>query len=742
MALAPSRSPGGTLTDTLVVVVLLLPVLAFFLCAIERRDGSRLGWFLIGAGLAFNSIGEAYFFFANRALANFPSFGDVFSLALFPPLFIGVMLLVRHGRDSARLSIGIDGVIVAAAIGSLAYELIFNALLGSGSVSRLLVGGELAYPILDLAALTMLAVICIPSRFRVGAAYYWLMGGMAVLLVTDVANLRQTAHGADAPSIALYFGWALAIVLLSLSSRFSSSLTRSDAFHGRVLGISLGGAMLVSLGLLLQEAAHDQNLVVIAASGTALLLGLARLFRTLAENSRLIRERGEVIAKQREMQSRLRFLADHDPLSGLCNRRRFGERVKEQLGYALRYGHSGALLFIDLDSFKFINDSFGHTTGDRVIKRVAAAISGNLRATDTPARLGGDEFAVLLPEIDEEGTLRVAETVLGAIKAGQDPMVGACAGVVLFGADRKLAAEDLFIAADIALYDAKGGGHGGISVYRGQKGMKLTWVERIRAALREDRLVLYAQPIVDLRTGEIEREELLVRMIDRDGTEIPPMSFLPTAERFGLIGDIDRFAVGRAMELARGGRPVAVNISGPALTDRVLIDRVAEAIRAGMDPHMLSFELTETAGVANIEAARRFAGYLENLGCDLALDDFGTGLSSLGYLKHIPIQTLKIDTEFVQSMGASTFDRYLVQTIVGLARRLGQKTVAEGVEDETTLSLVRLFGVDYAQGYLLGPPAPIDPNGPPEIPPSVRDSLHAASESSESSGHSSNGTSL
>ena len=729
MTLAFRGPPSGAFSDTLAVAILVLPVLAFFLCAV-KKSGRRLGWFLIGVGLAFNSIGEAYFFFAERTLKTFPTVGDFCCLALFPPLVAGVILLVREGRKRARLSIGIDGVVIALAIGSLVYALIFNALLDEASDSHLLVGGELAYPILDLAALTMLAVICIPSRFRVGAAYFWLMAGMAVLLGTDLASLKETVHGTDTASTALYFGWALAILLLSVSSRFSATLTRSDAFRGRLLGIALGGAMLLSLCLLL-EGAHDQNPVVIASSAAALLLGLLRLFRTLAENGQLIRERDGVIAKQREMQVQLRFQADHDPLTGLCNRRRFVERVDEQLGYARRYRHRGALLFIDLDSFKFINDSFGHPTGDRVICRAAGAIQDSLRATDTAARLGGDEFAVLLPEVDEAGTLRVAEAVLGAIKAGHDPVVGASVGIVLFDDYGERSAEDLFIAADIALYDAKAAGHGTIRLYRGQKGMKLTWVERIRSALREDRLVLHAQPIVDLRTGEVDREELLVRMIDRDGSEIPPASFLPTAERFGLIAEIDRLAVTKAIALASHGRAVAVNISGPSLTDRELIEGVASAIRSGLDPHLLSFELTETTGVANIEAARRFASYLENLGCDLALDDFGTGLSSLGYLKHIPIQTLKIDLEFVRGMSASTFDRYLVQTIVGLAKRLGQKTVAEGVEDEATLSLVRMFGVGYAQGYLLGAPRPIDSNGPRAIPSAARRIMSAAVQSGE-----------
>ncbi len=733
LAQATLAIPGpasGALSDTMVVAILTLPVLTFFLCAVQQQ-GRRLGWFLIGVGLIFNSIGEAYFFFAQRTLTAFPTLGDFFCLALFPLLVAGVILLVREGRMGTRLSIGIDGVVIALAIGSLAYALFFNALLDEASDSRMLVGGELAYPILDLVALTVLAVICIPSRFRVGAAYFWLIGGMAVLLGTDLASLRETIHGTDTASTPLYFGWALAIVLLSVSSRFSATLNRSDAFRGRFVGVALGGAMLISLGLLLEEAAHHQNPVVIASSAAALLLGLARLFRTLAENSQLIRQRDAVITKQHEMQTQLRFQADHDPLTGLGNRRHFTERVDEQLRYARRYGHTGALLFIDLDSFKFINDSFGHPTGDRVLRRVAEGIAGSLRATDAAGRLGGDEFAVLLPEIEEDGALRVAEAVLGAIKAGEAPAVGASAGIVLFGDAGEHGAEELLIAADIALYEAKGAGHGRISVYHGQKGMKLAWVDRIRDALRDDRLVLHAQPIVDLRTGEVEREELLVRMIDRGGGEIPPASFLPTAERFGLIAEIDRRGVTKAIDLAWSGRAVAVNISGPSLTDRKLVEGVASAIRLGLDPHLLSFELTETTGVANIDAARRFAGYLENLGCDLALDDFGTGLSSLGYLKHIPIQTLKIDTEFVRGMSGSTFDRYLVQTIVGLAKRLGQKTVAEGVEDEATLSLVRMFGVDYAQGYLLGAPAPIDTVGPHELAPSVRRILRAAASSGE-----------
>lgn len=699
---------SGPLSDAMVVAILTLPVLAFLLAA-SAQQGKRLGWFLIGAGLTFNSLGEAYFFFAQTSLVDFPTVGDFLCLAMFPPLIAGVVMLVRSGRAWTELSIGLDGVVIALAVGALAYELIFNAVLGAATTSRLLVEGQLAYPILDLAVLVMVAVICSQSHFRVGAAYFWLATGMAVLLATDVINLHQATTGDAYPSTALYFGWAAAIVLLALSARFSAELTRSEALSGRRLQFALGGAMLLALGLLLEEASRDQNLVVLGASATALVLGLVRLFRTLTENSHLIRERDAVISSQREMEQRLRFQADHDPLTGLANRRRFAQRLDEQIRYARRYRHTGALLLLDLDSFKFINDSFGHPAGDRVLRRVAGAISGSLRATDVAARLGGDEFAVLLPEVDEAAALKVAEAVLGAIKAGHDPTVEASLGLVRFGDGGGRTAEDLLVAADIALYEAKqSGGHGCIRVFRGQEGQRLAWVDRIRVALREDRLVLSAQPIVDLDSGRVEREELLVRMLDRDGGEIAPGEFLPTAERFGLIADIDRLVVAKAIELAKSGRAVAVNISGPSMTDRELLDRVASAVHGGLDPHLLSFELTETTGVANLNAARRFAVRLEALGCELALDDFGSGLSWLGHLKHIPIQTLKIDNEFIRGVGQGSFDRYLVRTIVDLAGRLGQKTVAEGVEDETTLAIVRDLGVDYAQGYYLGRPKPVD----------------------------------
>ncbi len=428
------------------------------------------------------------------------------------------------------------------------------------------------------------------------------------------------------------------------------------------------------------------------------------------------------VTAQRTAEKRLRYQADHDALSDLFNRRRFVEEVEKELRHARRHRSSGCLLLLDLDSFKFVNDSFGHEIGDELIRSVAALLKDRLRDTDVAGRLGGDEFAILVPEADLEQGVELAGTIRTLIKSETEPSVEASVGVVSFNGNEELVADDLVVRADIALYDAKQQGSGAVA-WRGQKSERLTWVGKVRDAIRSDRLVLYAQPIVDLSSDSIHSEELLVRLVEKNGEVIPPGAFLPTAERFGLMQDVDRFVVRRALELARSGRHLAINLSGRSIDDDEIVRMIEAAVRKEVDPGHLTFEITETAAVSNLEEARRFAERLERIGCRLALDDFGTGLSSLSYLKHIPAQVLKIDMEFVQGIAGSSLDQYLVRTIVGLAKRLGQVTVAEGVEDAATLTTLRRLGVDFAQGYYLGRPAPIDAEHVPEFTAEVRKTL-------------------
>jgi diguanylate cyclase (GGDEF)-like protein/PAS domain S-box-containing protein len=415
------------------------------------------------------------------------------------------------------------------------------------------------------------------------------------------------------------------------------------------------------------------------------------------------------ITEQRRAAESLRYHADHDVLTGLVNRRRFEEEL-ERCGGDPK-GSGGAVVIVDVDHFKFVNDSLGHEAGDAVLRGVASSLRERVGARGLPARLGGDEFAVLLPGAGEQEARDLALSLLHAVRSRETRVpVTASAGISVFDAGRMQDPGDALVAADIALYEAKENGRDRVATFTGQQGQRLTWVGRIRRAIEAERLVLHSQPIVDLATGEAVGEELLVRMLDESGQVVMPSAFLPTAERFGLIRDIDRWVVARALELIAAGRRVSVNLSARSVSDPELTSRVEQGLRqAGADPGLLVFEITETAAAADMEDVRAFAERVQRLGCGLALDDFGTGFGSFIYLKHLPVSELKIDMEFVRHVSHSRADRRLVESIVMIAQALGVRTVAEGVEDDATLGLLRKYGVDFAQGWHLGAPAPVEP---------------------------------
>jgi diguanylate cyclase (GGDEF)-like protein len=395
--------------------------------------------------------------------------------------------------------------------------------------------------------------------------------------------------------------------------------------------------------------------------------------------------------------------------SGLCDRDQFVEAVEERILDPRYLGQPGALLLLDIDGFHVINDSLGHEAGDRLLSAVGATLSEHARDEDLPARICADEFALLLNRVDPGQAMAAAERLIALVRERAQPAVGASVGIATFGGTAEnVTAEGLMIAADIALCEAKEEGGGRALDSASGPNRKLSWAERIREAIDKRRIVVYAQPILDLRRQCVARDELLVRMLDEDGDVIPPSSFLPTAERFGLIAEIDRLVLAKAVEMAGRSQPIAVNVSGASLSDPRLIDDVRAAIANGLNPAWLDFEITETAAISNMADARGFARTVTEMGCGLGLDDFGTGFSSLSYLREMPIQHLKIDLEFIRGLPSSPDDQRLVQAIVQFAKALGQETVAEGIEDADTLAMVRLFEVDYAQGFHIGRPALVD----------------------------------
>ena len=412
------------------------------------------------------------------------------------------------------------------------------------------------------------------------------------------------------------------------------------------------------------------------------------------------------VTERKHAEQALRHQAEHDDLTGLPNRRRFADelsrRASEQSG--------GAVAILDVDSLKFVNDSLGHPAGDALLRSVAAALQARLGPDVLVARLGGDEFAVLLDGAPEEQLRARLDSLVLAVRT-RDSSVPATVsvGAVRFDARTSPSGEDLLVAADIALHAAKERGGDRVSMFTEGSRERLAWVGHVRAAIDQGRFCLHAQPIVDLASDEAVSDELLVRMVDPDGQVLPPSAFLPTAERFGLIREIDSWVVEQAIGVAGGGRSVTINLSARSIADPELTQQISEALeRSGADPETVVFEITETAAASAIGELRDFGARIERLGCALAIDDFGTGFGSLTYLKHLPIRYLKIDMEFVGGLTESAADRAIVKSIVTIARSLGMRTVAEGVEDSATLEHVRSLGVDYAQGYHLGRPAPLD----------------------------------
>jgi diguanylate cyclase (GGDEF)-like protein/PAS domain S-box-containing protein len=424
-------------------------------------------------------------------------------------------------------------------------------------------------------------------------------------------------------------------------------------------------------------------------------------------------------------EERLRHMADHDQLTGLFNRRRFDEELKRELARAGRYAAHSAVLSIDIDNFKGINDSAGHAAGDAVLCHVAGVLDHRSRANDVVARLGGDEFAVLLSAVGEREARTAAEHLLAEIRSspaaygGKPFRVTGSVGVATFESDDATAGE-VMVNADLAMYAAKTSGRDRVVVYtpfeaRKVRAMaKLTWSQRIQDALNRDRFVLHLQPILELATGQVKHGELLLRMKGDRGKLIAPGAFLPAAERFGLIHAIDRWVVQRAIQLMSGsdgnGPRVGINLSGESIVgDPLLLEMIEHELeRTAIDPSRLIFEVTETAAIANMPEATEFAQGLTSLGCSLALDDFGTGFGSFYYLKHLPVSYVKLDGEFIQNLPRSEVDEHMVKAIVGVSQALGIKTVAESVADEETIGLLRKHQVDYAQGFYVGKPEPLN----------------------------------
>ena len=427
----------------------------------------------------------------------------------------------------------------------------------------------------------------------------------------------------------------------------------------------------------------------------------------------------------KRVRQELTHLASRDSLTGLFSRRRFEEELNLEIGRSRREQYPCAVLYLDLDHFKDVNDVFGHAAGDELLTRFSELLLSQVPETDVVARFGGDEFTVLLPHTDIERAREVAEKLLKAIDRqefnvnGQAVSMTASVGIARIPEDGRTQ-EELLSSADMAMYQAKETGRNRVCDYGGELDLhglieeRLEWRRRIAEAVAHDLLILHAQPILDLNSGETSRYELLLRMPSADGGVYAAAKFIDYAERFGMMRPIDRWVVRNGIRLAaRYGRQYEdlvfeINISGHGFGDDQLLKIIAsELASSGADPMRIVFEVTETAAINNLEQAKRFISDVKRMGCGFALDDFGVGFSSLHQLKNLDVDYLKINGAFIRNLSRDRVDQHLVKAIVEVSRVLGKGTIAEFVSDGQTLNLLREFGVDFAQGYHICRPGDI-----------------------------------
>ncbi len=431
----------------------------------------------------------------------------------------------------------------------------------------------------------------------------------------------------------------------------------------------------------------------------------------------------------RGLTRQMTYQASHDALTGLVNRREFERRLQEAMDSAQTGNVGHALCYLDLDRFKVVNDTCGHTAGDNMLREVASLIKEAVRDSDTVGRIGGDEFALLLVGCPLDKARQIADDVVRSVNeyrfVWKDKIfnIGVSIGLVELGRDGG-AIEDIMNSADSACYAAKKQGGLHVHVYSAREEAnarhsgEIHWLQKLQGALRDNKFELYYQPIMHARAGGLRGPaiEVFVRLVGEKGQPgAPPSEFIRAAERYRLMPLIDRWVVQTVLSaLGRGGmklppdRSVAINIAGQTLGDSDFLEFVVDCFdHTGANPADICFEVTESSVVANLDHARRFIAVLHGMGCEFALDDFGTGLSSFSTLRTLPMDYLKIDGSFINNLAGDAVNQAMVAAMIELSRSLNFRVVAEQVEDQLSLDTVTRMGIDFVQGFVVGRPQPL-----------------------------------
>lgn len=429
------------------------------------------------------------------------------------------------------------------------------------------------------------------------------------------------------------------------------------------------------------------------------------------------------VGEHRSLNEKLRYQAFHDPLTGLLNRRAFEDHVALLLADAKKLSKRHRLLYLDLDQFKVVNDTCGHAAGDELLVQLSAIFSAEWKDKGALARLGGDEFGIAVTNCTADTVRAHAEKLLKAVQDfvfihhGQTYRLGVSIGVAELSRET-YDVDQVFSEADIACYNAKNAGRNTVSYYdANDRGMReervsMEWAGRLGKALADNEFELYAQKVLPVKdySSAYTHVEILLRLKEESGNRVLPGAFIPPAERFGLMPEVDRWVIQQTFKYMSEAPLLAcnINLSGDVIGDGNLLEFIKHQMEVhAINAERLTFEITETSAIRNIQLASLLFSSLRSIGCNVALDDFGTGLSSFSYLKDLPVDGIKIDRSFVDELTTDPISREIVNSIVGIAKSLDMKVVAEGVTKTSTLALLHEMKIDLAQGYVLHTPEPI-----------------------------------
>jgi diguanylate cyclase len=684
----------GNIASTLPLVPVLLRV--------RRSKNLRFAWAAMAGGIALNSSANLIYLFHDQNLKPVPSpaASDVPYLLAYLAFGVGVAVMSQHSFGRGHVSVRLDGAVAGLALGAVAVMLWFEPILNvSGSPLQVAVG--MAYPLIDVVLLVLLVAGLAPQRYRPTWSTGLLMAGVLWFVVGDVVYLNRTAAGTYVAGTVLDATWTVGILLIGLAAwerrRSRSRREPVSAPSGIALVPVVFG--LLSLALLVVSLFRHTSGVAVGMAISALGVVIARMALTLRE----ARQAAENFRDART-----------DELTGLSNRRAFLEDLDAKLRSAGDHQQVGVML-VDLDGFKEVNDSLGHHAGDELLRIVGQRFRHVIAKRGSIARLGGDEFASSCVVASSADLVAVAQELSESLSDpiqldGVTVRVGASIGVSI-SPDHGSTHNDLLRSADVAMYDAKRT-QAAICSYRADNDLnsreRLSMIQELRTAIDTRSLTLHYQPTLDLHTETVRGVEALVRWHHPTRGLLYPDEFIPLAERVGLIPSLTRAVLEQALaessRLAGAGHPLnmSVNISRYDLIDEDLpahIDMLLECY--GIPHNRLTLEITESCLGDDPDRVDVSIQELRSRGIRISMDDFGVGYSSMSQLLALPIDELKIDKSFVLALGSDDRALAVVGSIIALGRALNVVVVAEGVEDLNTLTTLRRFGVDVAQGYLL-----------------------------------------